>query len=97
MKDILVATYTRPDTYRGWHKINHYHVPTEIRCYIFDNSEEREIGMLVNGEPCEDEYAVCTYNYKGNHLHTYHFKDRSNANEFFVAIMKKFGDFHITR
>ena len=47
MKDILIATYTREDTYNGHSKINHYHIPTEIRCYVCDNSEERAMGIMV--------------------------------------------------
>ena len=54
MKDILIATYIREDTYNGYSKINHYHIPTEIRCYVCDNSEERAIKEVV--EPFMKEH-----------------------------------------
>lgn len=93
MKDILVATYTREDTYRGHSKINHYHVPTEIRCYLCDCTDERNMGIMVNGEPCPDSYDIVEYNYKGEGTYRHHFTDRGKANECFMAIMKKIGGF----
>lgn len=93
MKDILVATYTREDTYHGYSRINHYHIPTEIRCYICDNSEERAMGIMVNGEPCPDYYDVVEYNYKGQATYRHHFTDRESANKCFISIMKKIGGF----
>lgn len=93
MKDILVATYTREDTYKGYSKINHYHIPTEIRCYVCDCSTEREMGIKVNGNLCPDGYDIVEYNYKGVATYRHHFTDRDKANECFVAIMKKIGGF----
>lgn len=93
MKEVLIATYKRNDTYRGYSKINHYHVPTEIRCYVIDNSDERELGILVNGKPCEDGYDVVEYNYKGQATYRHHFTSKEEANSCFLNIINKFGDF----
>lgn len=93
MKDILVATYKREDTYKGYSRINHYHIPTEIRCYICDNSEERKTGIMVNGEPCKDYYDICEYNYKGECTYRHHYTDKESANKCFVNIMKNIGGF----
>ena len=93
MKDILIATYTREDTYHGHSKINHYHIPTEIRCYVCDNSAERAMGIMVNGEPCKDYYDIVEYNYQGKATYRHHFTDRESANKCFMSIMKKIGGF----
>ena len=93
MKDVLIATYTREDTYNGYSKINHYHIPTEIRCYVCGNSEERAMGIMVNGELCKDYYDIVEYNYQGKATYRHHFTDRDSANKCFMAIMKKIGGF----
>ena len=93
MKDILVATYKRKDIYRGYSRINHYHIPTELRCYISDNSEERKMGILVDGEVCKDGYNIVEYNYKGDAIYKHHFEDKDSANNCFVALCKNIGGF----
>lgn len=91
MKDILIATYKREDTYKGHSKINHYHIPTEIRCYICNNSEERTMGIIVNGKPCPDYFDIIEYNYQGKAIYRHHFTDRDSANNCFKAIIKNGG------
>lgn len=93
MRDILVATYTREDTYNGHSKINHYHIPTEIRCYLCDCTSERNMGIMVNGELCPDSYDIVEYNYKGEVTYRHHFIDRGKANACFMEITKKIGGF----
>ncbi|MBR4152080.1 MAG: hypothetical protein IKT98_03905 [Selenomonadaceae bacterium] len=93
MKEILIATYKREDTYCGHSKINHYHVPVEFRCYVIDNSDEREMGVLVNGKPVGDYYDILEVNYKDAVTYRHHFTDRDKANECFISLMKRFGGF----
>lgn len=93
MKEILVTTYKRPDTYKGYSRINHYHVSTEIRCYIYDNSEERSMGFTINGNPTPDYYDVVEYNYRGEATYRHHFTDKSNANSCVKAILTEFKNF----
>lgn len=93
MTDKLIATYRREDTYRGHSRINHYHCTTEIRCYICDNSVERAMGIMVNGEPCKDYYDVVEYNYKGEVIYRHHYTDKDSANKCFVNLMKNIGGF----
>jgi hypothetical protein len=93
MKDILIAQYIREDTYRGHSAINHYHSIIEIRCFICDNSEERAIGILVNGEPCADTYDIAEYNYKGVELHRQRFTDKHRANTCYLNYIRTWPDF----
>ena len=88
-----VKIYRREDTYRGRFEINHYNMPTELRCYIEDNSDLRDMGVLVNGEEPKDTYNVKTINYKGHTLHNYKFDTPEEANECFKAITSKFKSF----
>lgn len=80
MENRLIAIYKRPDTYRGHSKINHYHIPVELRCYVLDYSDSRERGELVNGRPLPDRFVVETVNHKGEVIHRYNFGDRESAN-----------------
>lgn len=93
MEYILIATYKRPDTYNGHSKINHYHIPTEIRCYKIDCSEERDLGIRINGIPAPDCYEITEINYKGEITYRHNFIDKDNANECFLSILNKFSDF----
>ena len=93
MKEILIATYIRPDTYRGYNRINHYHIPTEIRCYIYDNSKERSMGITINGNSIPDYYDVVEYNYREEATYRHHFADKSDANNCVKAILTEFKDF----
>ena len=93
MTDKLIATYRREDTYNGYSRINHYHHTVEIRCYICDNSAERAMGIMVNGEPCKDYYDIVEVNYKGKVIYRHHHTDRDRANQCFMNLMKNIGGF----
>ena len=96
MKEILLSTYSRKDPYEGrkhYHTINRHHTTTEIRCYQTDNSEEREMGILVNKEEMPDYYDIVEFNHKGERIWRYHFTDTSSANKCFLNLMEKYSDF----
>ena len=93
MQDILIAVYERKDNYKGYSKINHYHIVTELRAYVCDCTEERNIGILVNGKPCPDTYDVVEYNYKGEVIYRHHFVDRNKANSCVKSIIANIGGF----
>ena len=88
-----VIIYKREDDFKGRHEVNHYHIPTEIRCYKVDYSDMRAEGVLVNGEPPKDTYNVETLNYKGVVLKNYKFYTPDEANECFKAITSKIKGF----
>lgn len=93
MKDILVGTWKREDTYRGHSKINHYHCATELRCYVCDCSKEREMGITVNGKPAPDYYDIIEVNHLGEVIYRHHYTDRDKANECFLNLLRNIGGF----
>ena len=93
MKSVLLATYKRPDTYNGYSKINHYHVPTEFRCYRIDQSEERSLGIRINGILAPDYYELTEVNYKGEITYRHTFANKNEANKYFLDMLNSFPDF----
>ena len=93
MKSVLLATYKRTDTYNGHSKINHYHVPTELRCYRIDCSEERDLGIRINGILAPDYYELTEVNYKDKITYRHTFPDRKEANKYFLGMLNSFPDF----
>ena len=93
MKSVLLATYKRPDTYNGYSKINHYHVPTELRCYRIDLSEERALGIRINGILAPDYYELTEVNYRDKITYRHKFPDRKEANKYFLGMLNSFPDF----
>jgi len=93
MKDILLSSYNRKDPYEGrkyYHVVNRYHTTIEIKCYRTDNSEEREMGILVNGKEIPDYYDIVEFNYKGECIWRHHFTDKNSANKCFLNLMEKY-------
>jgi|GEM_PF-3487777 len=96
MKVILLATYKREDPYKGrkhYHIVNRYHTATEIRCYRADNSEEREMGIFVNGKEIPDYYDIVEFNHKSERIWRHHFTDKDSANKCFLNLMEKYHGF----
>lgn len=87
MDSKLIAVYKREDTYSGHSRINHYHIPVEIECWVLDNSDLRDAGTMVNGEPIGDFYHITTANYKGVVTARYMHTERSKANECLKALL----------
>lgn len=93
MKEILVAEYVRPNTFHGYHRVNHYHIATEIKCFFVDYSKERDMKVYrSDGKFWLDHYEIKTYNYKRNHLWTYSYTDKNEANEAFKNITSYYTD-----
>lgn len=80
MKEVKLATYRTPNTYKGHSKINKYHWEVRFECYFIDRSEEREMGILVNGIPPVDTYELVFLNYKDVEVRRSRFTDRVEAN-----------------
>ena len=93
MKSVLLATYKRPDTYNGYSKINHYHVPTELRCYRIDLSEERDLDIRIDGILAPDYYELTEINYKGEITYRHTFANKNEANKCFLDMLNSFPDF----
>ena len=93
MKSVLLATYKRSDTYNGYSKINHYHVPTELRCYRIDLSEERALGIRINGILAPNYYELTEVNYRDKITYRHKFPDRKEANKYFLGMLNSFPDF----
>ena len=81
-----MVTYVRPDNYKGYSKINHYHMYTKLECEVIDNSWYRENGVTINGKSVNDKYVIHCYNYKGVLLYTYSYDTRDEANLAFKNI-----------
>lgn len=88
MKETVIATYIRPDTYKGHSRINHYHWATKVCCSVYDYTEERNMGIMINNVPCPDTYHICVYNYKNDVIARYVYNNRDEANTAFIAIKK---------
>lgn len=93
MQERVVGVWTRPDTYSGHSKINHYHIPCKMVCMVVNFSEERALGVLMNGRPMEDALQIFTYNYKGDMLNKFVHYDRKEANECVKSLLVRFSDF----
>lgn len=93
MKEQVIAVWNRADTYRGHSKINHYHIPCKMVCVVVDFSEERALGILMNGRPMEDALQIFTYNYKGDMLNKFVHYDRKEANEHVKSLLSRFPGF----
>lgn len=87
MKEMLIVVYKRPDTYKGYSKINHYHIPTKIECFFVDHTDERNMNITRDGEIWEDEYKFRTYNYKDSVIGVYSYTDRNEANKVLKNVM----------
>lgn len=96
MKEQVIAVWTRPDTYKGHSKINHYNIPCKMVCMVVDFSEERALGATINGEAIQDALQVYTYNYKGDLLRKFVYHDRKEANESVKCLLSRFHDFKKT-
>ena len=97
MQEQVVGVWTRPDTYRGHSKINHYNIPCKIVCMVVDFSEERALGVTINGEAVQDALQVYTYNYKGDQLRKFVYCDRNEANECVKCLLDRFSGFQKQR
>lgn len=93
MQEQVVGVWTRPDTYSGYSKINHYHIPCKMVCMVVDFSDERKLGVLMNGKPMEDALQIFTYNYKGDALNKFVYYDRTEANEHVKSLLDRFPGF----
>lgn len=93
MTEQVVAVWTRPDTYNGHSKINHYHIPCKIVCMVVDFSEERALGALINGKPIQSALQIFIYNYKGDMLNKFVYYDRKEANEHVKSLLVRFPGF----
>lgn len=88
MKTKVLAVYERPDTYRGYSKINHYHQYCKLVCERLDFSEEHQYGILINGQPVKDLFSIVVYNYKDEVVYRYNFDNSSEANNYLLGLLK---------
>lgn len=86
MKDIKLATYLTNNTYQGHNHINQYHWEVGFECYKVDMSEERAMGILINGQPPVDTFELVFINYKGIGVRRSRFTSRDEAN----AVVKNY-------
>lgn len=86
MKKILVSAYVRNDTYKGYSRINHYHIPVKMECYFNDYSDERGLNVTLNGALCTDTYEIVTLNYNGDVVWRYLSNMKEDANHHFKCI-----------
>ena len=88
MKTKMLAIYERPDTYRGYSKINHYHQYCKLVCERLDFSEERQCGIFINDQPAKDLFSIVAYNYKDDVVYRYNFNNRDDANTCLLRLLK---------
>lgn len=88
MKTKILAIYERPDTYRGYSKINHYHQYCKLVCERLDFSEERQCGIFVNDQPVKDLLSIVARNYKDEVVYRYNFDNRDDANNYLLGLLK---------
>lgn len=81
MKEVKIATYKTDNAYRGHNNINRYHWEVGFECYKVDYSEERSMGVKINGKDIEDTFNISFFNCKGVFVRTSHFSSREEANE----------------
>ena len=81
MKNIKLATYLTTNTYRGHSNINRYHWEVGFECYKVDLSEERTLGILINGQPPMDTFELAFCNHKNEVIRRSRFTSREEANE----------------
>ena len=88
MKTKMLAIYERPDTYRGYSKINHYHQYCKLVCEKLDFSEERQCGIFINDQSVKDLFSIVAYNYKDDVVYRYNFDNRDDANNCLLRLLK---------
>ena len=88
MKTKILAIYERPDTYRGYSKINHYHQYCKLVCERLDFSEERQCGIFINDQPVKDLFSIVAHNYKDDAVYRYNFDNRDDANNCLLRLLK---------
>ena len=88
MKTKMLAIYERPDTYRGYSKINHYHQYCKLVCERLDFSEERQCGIFVNDQPVKDLFSIVARNYKDEVVYRYNFDNRDDANNCLLGLLR---------
>ena len=86
MKDIKLATYKTENHYKGYSNINRYHWEVGFECYKIDFSEERAMGITINGKAPEDTFDIVFLNHKGVGVRRQRFTSRDEAN----AVVKKY-------
>lgn len=95
MKETIIATYERPSDFTGCivHKITRYHEFRKLECVVIDNTEERELGFLINGKPVPDYYDIVVYNGRGEGIHRYHYTNRMEANQQVKGLLRRYKNF----
>ena len=86
MKNIKLATYLTTNTYQGYSNINRYHWEVGFECYKVDLSEERTLGILINGQPPMDTFELVFFNHKNEGIRRSRFTSREEAN----AVVKNY-------
>lgn len=97
MKQELLRVYNRPDTFKGYHRANHYHIPTKLECVFVSWVDERMMGIMVNGHPLVDTYEIREYNYKDAWIFTHQFDNRDDANRCVKGLLNNYRDFKIQK
>lgn len=60
MKEQVITTWTRTDTYKGHSKINHYNIPCKMVC-MFVDFPKRELLELLSMEKLFRMLCKCTH------------------------------------